>query len=371
MSVATPCVGICRLNEQGVCVGCGRTIEQISAWRDMGASERLRIMASLPVSEATDLRSRDGGAGVRPLRIVSLLPAATEMAFALGLNDAVVGVSHECDFPPQARNRPAVVRPALRLEHLSQRAIDAAVSARLASGQSLYEIDEQLMRRLRPDLIVTQDLCQVCAPSGRELTSAVASLSPRPLVLPLSPHTLEQICANLRALGRATARLEEAERLIAQYRERLHRIEQVTRTVSRRPRVFFMEWAEPIYCAGHWVAEMIALAGGVDQLARAGVDSVRTAWEEVVRWAPEVLILSPCGCNLAQAIEQLPVVRALPAWSTLPAVRAGRVFCVNANAYFARPGPRVIDGTELLAHLFHPELFDWSGPVDGYRAVDT
>jgi iron complex transport system substrate-binding protein len=370
MSVATPCVGICRLNERGVCVGCGRTIEQISAWRDMSESERLRIMATLPVSEAAELQPCDGD-GVKPLRIVSLLPAATEMAFALGLSDAVVGVSHECDFPPEARSRPAVVRPALALEQLSQRAIDAAVSARLASGRSLYEIDEQLLRRLRPDLIVTQDLCQVCAPSGHELASVVASLSPSPRVLPLSPHSLGEICANLRTLGDATARLEAAERLIARLRERLDRIEAVTRTVSRRPRVFFMEWADPIYCGGHWVAEMIELAGGVDQLARAGVDSVRTAWDEVVRWAPEVLILSPCGCNLAQAIEQLPVVGALPGWSTVPAVRAGRVFCVNANAYFARPGPRVIEGTELLAHLFHPALFDWSGPVDAYRAVET
>jgi len=201
MSVSTPCVGVCRLDARGICVGCGRTIEQIVAWKGMAEAERQQIMATLPTDCITVSRAESQPAdpigGREQLRIVSLLPAATEMAFALGLGDQVVGVSHECDFPSTARNRPAVVRPALALEQLSPREIDTAVSQRLATGNSLYEIDEELLRQLRAFLILTQDLCQVCAPSGKELSAALSSLTTQPSVLSMTPHTLMRDEVNL------------------------------------------------------------------------------------------------------------------------------------------------------------------------------
>jgi iron complex transport system substrate-binding protein len=344
-------------------VGCGRTIEQIATWTQLAETDRQRITATLFGDGTASSVVLNRG----QLRIVSLLPAATEMLFALGLGNAVVGVSHECDVPSTAQPRPAVSKPALALKHLSQREIDEAVSQRLASGKSLYEIDEQLLQDLRPDLILTQDLCQVCAPSGSELSAALASLNPRPRVLSMTPHTLADIFGNMRELGAMTSRMVEAEQLMADWRRRLARIKAAAPSDAPRPRVFFMEWADPIYCSGHWVPEMIELVGGMDRLGRVGCDSVRLAWEQIQRWDPELLILGPCGCNLEQSLAQLSLLSALPGWSNLEAVRRGQVFCVNANAYFARPGPRVVDGTELLAHLIRPDLFEWNGPADAYR----
>jgi len=303
---------------------------------------------------------------VKDLRIVSFLPAATEMVYALGLGDSLVGVSHECDFPAAAKTKPIVVRPAIDLDKMSLSEIDVAVAERIGSGQSLYLVDENLLRELRPTLILTQNLCQVCAPSGNELAVALNLLEPKPQVAWMSPHSLADIFLNILDLGKATNRLEETERLVAEYRTRLDMIAAKTKGLPRRPRVFFMEWVDPIYCAGHWVAEMIELAGGVDTLARSGVDSVRIAWDDVVKWSPEVLLVSPCGFNSAKSLEQTPFLESLPGWSELPAVRTGRVFCTDANSYFARPGPRVVEGVELLAHLIHPEVFNWNGPDDAY-----
>jgi len=302
-------------------------------------------------------------------RIVSFLPAATEMVYALGLGDRLVGVSHECDFPAEAKTKPVVVRPALALERMSPREIDRAVSERLRNGESIYQVDEKLLRELKPDLILTQDLCQLCAPSGKELSVALRSLQPRPETLWMSPHSLEAISENLRALGQATGRANEAEAWIGSGDERLKKIRARTQNLSRRPRVFCMEWADPVYGAGHWVPEMIELAGGMDALARKGKDSARVEWEDILKWAPEILILSPCGFHVDKALEQISYLTSLPGWADLPAVRQGRVYVVDANSYFARPGPRVVEGTELLAHLIHPGLFDWNGPANAFRQV--
>ena len=291
-------------------------------------------------------------------RIVSLLPAATEMVYALGLDGQLAGVTHECDYPAAARNKPVLVRPAVALEGRSPGEIDRSVSQRLRSGASLYEMDEKLFADLAPDLVLTQNLCQVCAPSGNELARLLQSIAPEPEILWMSPSSLAGIEQNIRSLGEATDRLEKAESLIASGRARLEQIAAQTRQLARQPRVFFMEWIEPIYCAGHWVGEMIELAGGHDSFGRKGSESVRIEWPDLLAWAPEVLVLAPCGFNAQTALAQASLLSRLPGWTGLPAVRQGRVYAVDANSYFARPGPRVIEGTELLAHLIHPGLFD-------------
>lgn len=303
-------------------------------------------------------------------RIVSFLPSATEMVCALGLGDRLLGVTHECDYPPEVATKPVVVRNVLPIESMSQPEIDVAVTQRLRDGLSLYRVDEALMREIGPDLIVTQDLCQVCAPSGNEVSQLLKVLPSHPQILWLTPKSLEQIFDNLRELGGATGRLAAAETLIADGRARLAKVEAKARTASSRPRVFCMEWMDPVYCSGHWVPEMVRIAGGIDQLGREGSDSVRIAWDDVLRWRPEILIVTPCGFDLEKAADQARMLSAYPGWADLPAVRNGRAYAVDANSYFARPGPRVIEGTELLAHLLHPDLFAWHGPANAFRKLD-
>ncbi len=303
-------------------------------------------------------------------RIVSFLPSATEMACALGLGDQLVGITHECDYPSEVEGKPVVVRNVLPIEKMSQPEIDAAVAQRMRDGLSLYQVDEKLLRELAPDIIMTQDLCQVCAPSGNEVTEALNLLPKKPQILWLTPKSLEEIFDNLRELGGATGRLKEAEKLIAAGRVRLEKLAAATRNLSHRPRVFCVEWLDPVYCSGHWMPEMVEIAGGVDALSREGADSVRIPWDDVLEWAPEVLIITPCGFNLAKVIEQSRHLADYSGWSELPAVREGRVYAVDANSYFARPGPRVVEGTELLAHLIDPKLFSWEGPASAYKRLE-
>jgi iron complex transport system substrate-binding protein len=275
-------------------------------------------------------------------RIVSFLPAATEIVHALGAGDDLVGRSHECDYPQVVRSLPVVSKPALSLEGLSQAEVDAAVAGRLASGESLYVVDELLLDSLAPDVILTQDLCQVCAPSGNELTRALASIPSRPEVLYLTPRTLAEIDENIVEVGRAIGREDEALTLVARNHERIARLERP----ERRRRVMFLEWTDPPFCAGHWVPEMIELAGGEDPLGRPGADSVRVSWDDVRAAEPEIVIVAPCGYGLAEA-ERLA--------GALPELPGARVVPVDANAYFARPGPRYAEGIELLAGIFSRE----------------
>jgi len=296
-------------------------------------------------------------------RIVSFLPSATEIACALGLHDAIVGITHECDYPPEIKKKPVVVRNALPIETMTQSEIDRAVAERMRSGQSLYQIDEALLRRLAPDLILTQDLCQVCAPSGNEVSQVLKALPHAPQILWLTPQSVSEIFDNVRELGAATGRIAEAERLIASCDERLARLRQRVANVTKRPRVFCMEWLDPVFVSGHWVPELVKFAGGVDELGRERGESVRVSWDEVVAWDPEVLVIMPCGFNLQQTMKQIWDVFGRYAAGTphrffeLSAVKNNRVYAVDANSYFARPGPRVVEGAELLARLIHPEFF--------------
>jgi iron complex transport system substrate-binding protein len=303
-------------------------------------------------------------------RIASFLPSATEMVCALGLEDQLVGITHECDYPSTVSGKPILVRSAVPVETMSQAEIDIAVSERISNGLSVYQVDENLLRQLAPDLILTQDLCQVCAPSGNEVSQALKALPSKPEILWLTPKSLQQIAGNLRDIGAAAGCPDRAEEVIAATFGQLEKIAEVAGGAASRPRVFCMEWFDPLYCCGHWVPEMVKIAGGIDQLGREGSDSVRIPWSDVVAWAPEILVLMPCGCHLDKVLELAVVLAHLPGWSELPAVRQKQVYAVDASSYFARPGPRVVEGTRLLAHLFHPELFGWKGPQDAFRRLE-
>ncbi len=282
-------------------------------------------------------------------RIVSFLPAGTEILYALGAGNDLLGRSHECDFPPEVLTLPVVSRPALRLDGLSQEQIDSAVSDRLKSGASLYEVDEILLRELAPDVIITQDLCQVCAPSGNELTRAIRDLPVKPEIVWLSPHTLRDIEDNIRAVAAACGKPDNAESVLSANRHRIARVQDAVAGAAPR-RVAFLEWVEPFFSAGHWVPEMIELAGGIDPNGKKGGDSVRITWDDVCESRPEIVIVSPCGYRLEQAVQLAESLDEIP---------GAQVFAVDANAYFARPGPRVGEAIELLAHIFHPERFEW------------
>ena len=283
-------------------------------------------------------------------RIVSFLPAGTEMVHALGAGAELVGRSHECDYPSSVTKLPVVSRPVLDLDDASPAAIDIAVAQRMDGGDTLYRIDEVLLRELKPDVILTQNLCRVCAPSGDELTRAVRKFDLRPEVLFLTPRNVAEIVGNVLTVGRAIGRTNEAESLVRAHEQRLAKVREAVAQASIR-RVVFLEWTEPLFCGGHWVPEMISLAGGYDPLGRPEEDSVRMDWDDVAKAEPEMIIVSPCGYRLERSAELA---------RQMPQISDATVYAVDANAYFARPGPRVVEGVELLAHLFHPDLVSWS-----------
>ena len=290
------------------------------------------------------------------MRICSLLPSATEILYALGLGDSVVGVTHECDFPPAAAKKPALIRPRVD-PHAPSDEIDREVRELVEHGESIYAVDAELLRSLAPDLIVTQDLCHVCAASPDDLATALTRLPKRPRVLSLTPHSLADVWSDIRRTGEATQRRREAQALALTLEQRVGAIAaKVARSVSR-PRVLCLEWLDPYYVGGHWVPEMVASAGGEDVLGRAGEPSFRVSAEEIAATAAEIIVVTPCGFGVARAAAEFSAAPLPDLWSDLPAIRTGRVFSVDANSYFSRPGPRLADGVALLAHLCHPDLF--------------
>ncbi|MCX7789047.1 MAG: cobalamin-binding protein [Chloroflexaceae bacterium] len=304
------------------------------------------------------------------MRIVSLLPSTTEIAFALGLGDQVVAVTHECDYPPEARARPVITASALDHHHATSAEIDAAVRGQLRDGISIYSLDTALLERLEPDLVLTQALCDVCAVSFGVVERAVAGVSAAPRILSLEPTDLEGIFGSILAVGNATGRRARAAELVAQLRARVERVRERAARATYRPRVACLEWFDPPFGPGHWLPELVELAGGRAGLGAPGEPSRRVTWDEVVAFAPEVIVLAPCGFDLERTVkEALAALPWRPGWDALPAVRAGQVFAVDANSYFSRPGPRVVDSLELLARLIHPDLFAGWGPPEGARPL--
>ena len=296
------------------------------------------------------------------MRICSLLPSATEIVCALGLSDDLVMVSHECDYPQQVLSKPKATSSLLQTAKMSGGKINEMVSHHIETGGSLYRLDEEMLQRLKPDLILTQELCHVCAVSYDEVKSACRILEGNPRIVSLEPHDLVGIFESIRLVGDLTGRLSEAEKLVDSMRSRVEDIHARTRNVAYRPRVFCLEWVEPPWVGGHWIPELVELAGGYDGMGRAGEASRRVDWESVLEYAPEVFVVMPCGYDARRAVKEAQKLSSYSGWAGLPAVREGRVYVVDGSAYFSRSGPRIVDGLEVLASVTQPDLVECQIP---------
>jgi iron complex transport system substrate-binding protein len=295
------------------------------------------------------------------MRVASLVPSATEMLFALGLGESVVAVTHECDFPREARSLPHLTRTVLP-EGLDAGQIDTAVKATVGEGRALYELDEERLAMLAPDLIVTQAVCDVCAVSYEDVVEVAARLPNRPRVLQQDPSTLGEMLEDLIRLGEATAMEAEAHDLRGELEGRLAAV-RAALSGAGLPRVIALEWLDPPYVGGHWIPEMISIAGGEDVAGSPGLKSPEVGWGELSGLNPDVVIAMPCGWYVEEAQAQ-----ATKHWERIATLGAGRVFAVDAASTFSRPGPRLVDGVELLGHVLHPDLVDPPGNI-GFAEV--
>ena len=291
------------------------------------------------------------------MRIVSLLPAATEICYALGLGEDLVGVSPECDHPPAARTKLIVSRSLLRYEGKSSGETSRMVGERLESAGALYQVDPRALRSADPDLILTQGLCEVCAPTLGDVEDVVRHLPRSPEIVSLDPHRLADVLDNIEQIGRTCDIEERAMNVVDRLRRRMEHIARKAAHADKRPKTVCLEWLDPLFIGGHWVPEMIALAGGIDVLGRPGEKSRRISSDEVVAAEPEVAVLMPCGFDLERTRSEAPTVTGSSWWSELPATQGHRVWLVDGSSYFNRPGPRLVDGLEILAHVVQPAMF--------------
>lgn len=299
-------------------------------------------------------------------RIVSLLPSATEIVCALGLEDALVGITHECDYPPAVVGKPQLTASRISHQTMTSAEIDHAVRSQLDGHGSIYDLDEAQMRALKPDLVITQELCDVCAVSYKIVAQAARSFETDVRVVSLEPNTIADIFANIRTVGNLTGREAEAEAVVSELATRLDTLALALSAIETRPRTFVLEWLEPPYAPGHWVPEQVAFAGGDHAFGHAGQPSRTTTPEEIRAYAPEKIVLAPCGYYKEDIMGALEKARFPPGWGELPAVKSGEVWAVDATAYFSRPGPRVVRGAEILASIIHPEVF---GMAEEHEAV--
>jgi iron complex transport system substrate-binding protein len=321
------------------------------------------------------------------MRIVSLLPSATEILYALGVGDQVVGITHECDFPPEAAGKPALIKPRVDLT-AAPAEIDRQVSDLVARGESLYGVDAELLASLKPDLIVTQDLCPVCAASPEDLAAALTRFARPPRVLTLTPHSLDDVWGDIIRVGEATDTLPHAETLAAQLKTKVQAVASSTASATAaaaaqasvatqavasasaqaavRPRVVCLEWLDPFYVGGHWVPEMVAIAGGQDVLGRAGNPSFKVSADDVAQSNADLILVMLCGYDAKRNAKEFQSSKIPQNWENLPAIHNRRIFAVDANSHFSRPGPRLADGVQLLAHLFNPRQFQSPLPSGAY-----
>jgi len=289
------------------------------------------------------------------MRIVSLLPSATEILFALGLGDEIVGVSHECDFPPAARTKQVVIQSRIAKD-ATPAEIDTQVREYLSAGESLYAVDAQALEALKPDLIVTQDLCHVCAATPDDLATALSRFAHAPEILTLNPLDLGDVWRDVLWVGEETGRVEEAELVLEKIGVQLESTERAVAKIEHHPRVAFLEWLDPFYVGGHWIPEMIERAGGIDLFGSPRKPTFRVTLQDIVESIPDVILISPCGYSAEQARTEYQNMSLPDQWNATPAVRNNRVYALEANGYFSRPGPRLATGIEILTKALHPFL---------------
>lgn len=285
------------------------------------------------------------------MRIVSLLPSATEIVCALGLDDQLVGVSHECDYPPKVQRLPKVTRTLIPTDATSGE-IDRLVSEQLKTTKALYQLELPLLKELRPDVIVTQSLCDVCAVSPNDVQSALAQLPGPPRVVNLEPQSLDGLFEAIRQVAAAVG--VSADGIIRRLQERVEAVAARSANVTVRPRVALLEWLDPPFSSGHWNPELVRIAGGIEGLGKIGQPSRRVRWEEVYEWRPEAIVIACCGFTVERTQQDLAGLQLDGRWNTLPAIRAARVYVADGSQYFNRPGPRLVESLELLAHALYP-----------------
>ncbi len=300
------------------------------------------------------------------MRICSLVPGATEVVASLGLADHLVGISHECDFPPSIRQVPVLIEPLVETHLTASVDIDLRVKELVASGSPLYQLNERAFHLARPDVILTQDLCHVCAVTPDQLTRAIQSLPLPPDILTLSPTTLEDMIHDIERIAGAVVRFERGHALATELRRRLDHINQKNMGIHSRPRVVCLEWLDPLYVAGHWVPEMIDLAGGHDVLGSRHAPSYETTWREVETAHPDMLIVMPCGYSIDRAMNELRQSGSIQATWRRACEQWPNLYVVDAASYFSRPGPRLVDGVELLDSILHPNPHL---PIDPVKAI--
>jgi iron complex transport system substrate-binding protein len=300
------------------------------------------------------------------MRICSLIPGATEVIAALGLEHQLVGISHECDFPPSIRQVPVMIEPLVEAEHTTSGEIDRQVKDLVAAGHQLYQLREEAFQQARPDVILTQDLCHVCSVTPDQLTGAIQALPHRPEMLTLSPTTLHDMIQDIERIARAVGAIPMGKALVAHLRDRLERVRLRTEKVAVRPRVVCLEWLDPLYVAGHWVPEMVDLAGGLTLLGSKDRPSYQATWDDVATTQPDVVVIMPCGHSVDRTLSELQKVGPVQeAWARA-LTSCSNVYIVDAGSYFSRPGPRLIDGVELLAAILHP---DQDHPLNRSQAI--
>ena len=291
------------------------------------------------------------------MRVVSLLPAATEIAAALGLMDQVVGVSHECDFPDEANKRPRITHCSVHNSGLPSRDVDEWVRHALQENGSLYTIDDSLLRKLQPDIILTQKLCDVCAVGYGTVAKLAQTLPGPPRVVNLEPTSLADVFDDIRRVGDICGVTERAEKLIGHLTKRMERVRECAAKIKLRPRCFLMEWVDPPFCSGHWGPELVEIAGGYDPLGRTHQPSAQIDWQQVLGARPSRIVLALCGYDIARARRDYELLRGFTGFDSIPAAKTNEIYIVNATAYFARPGPRIVDSLEILAGILHPGIF--------------
>ena len=305
-----------------------------------------------------------------PNRIVSFLPSATEILYELGVGDDIVGVTHECNYPEQAKSKPQVIHSSFDHTTMTSLEIDKEVASLMHSGKDIYILDDEILKKARPDLIVAQGLCEVCSPYTKEISRAVSILDNKPEVLILEPKNLEDILQNILDVANKVSKLKEGKNLVNTLQNRITNVQ--TKPKKSRPRVLCVEWLDPLFTAGHWVPQMVDMAGGINGISITGEQSRRMEIDEVLYFDPDLIVLMPCGFDVKRTILEYEKLVNNVQWKMLKAVQNNEIYAVNANEYFSKPGPRTITGLEILAKILHPEIYtDLKTPQDSFRKISN